>query len=337
MPSIDSCIIFGGSGFIGTHFAKHLIDHHLVSKVIIADIIPSKLTTESHYQKFVSYIPCDVRNKVTISGYSGSIDLIANLAAVHREPGHNPSEYFHTNIRGAENVCEFASQQKIAKVIFLSSIAPYGFSEEEKTEESLPTPNTPYGASKLVAEKIHEAWARENSSRCLIIVRPGIVFGLGENGNMTRMVHALRKHYFVYLGNRKTRKAGGYVKELCSSMMWALEQNSHGVFLYNFSFPNSPAIEEYVREICQILKIKAPVVQVPYWFFLGFSYMVHFFSKLIKWKQPIHPVRIQKLVRSNNIKPKVLIDEKYPYQFTLREALEDWLREYTASRNGLTK
>ena len=63
-----------------------------------------------------------------------------------------------TNIRGAENVCAFAEKFGIKKIVFTSSIAPYGAAEDLKTEETLPTPNTPYGISKLVAEKIHTIW-----------------------------------------------------------------------------------------------------------------------------------------------------------------------------------
>lgn len=71
-------------------------------------------------------------------------------------------------------------------MIFTSSIAPYGAAEALKKETTLPTPNTPYGISKLVAEKIHETWKEKNQGQ-LIIVRPGIVYGKGEHGNMTRL------------------------------------------------------------------------------------------------------------------------------------------------------
>ncbi len=110
-----------------------------------------------------------------------SEDVIFNFAAVHRTPGHPDQAYFETNIRGAENVCAFAEKFGIKKIVFTSSIAPYGAAEDLKTEETLPTPNTPYGISKLVAEKIHTIWqAKKSNERQLTIVRPGVVFGKGE-------------------------------------------------------------------------------------------------------------------------------------------------------------
>lgn len=114
-------------------------------------------------------------------------DVIFNLAAVHRTPGHPDHEYLETNIRGAENVTIFAEKHGINKTLFTSSIAPYGAAEELKEETTLPTPNTPYGISKLVAEKIHQMWQGKDAKRELTIVCPGIVYGKGEHGNMTRL------------------------------------------------------------------------------------------------------------------------------------------------------
>ena len=85
-------------------------------------------------------------------------DFIFNFAAVHRTPGHEDHEYCETNICGAKNVVAFAEKWNIKKIVFTSSIAPYGAAEELKKETTLPTPNTAYGISKLVAEKIHEKW-----------------------------------------------------------------------------------------------------------------------------------------------------------------------------------
>ena len=134
------------------------------------------------------------------------------------KPDH---EYFETNIRGAENVCAFAEKHGIKKIVFTSSIAPYGAAEALKEETTLPTPNTPYGISKLVAEKIHQIWqTKDSDNRQLTIVRPGVVFGKGENGNFTRLYWGIRKHTFAYPGRKDTIKACIYVKELVRFMLY---------------------------------------------------------------------------------------------------------------------
>ncbi|MBT6231757.1 MAG: SDR family oxidoreductase, partial [Nitrosomonadales bacterium] len=165
-------------------------------------------------------IICDVRNKIENKKLPKKIDLIINLAAIHREPGHKPNEYFDTNILGAENITSFAEQVNCKQIIFTSSISPYGIEDKLKIEDTIPNPNTPYGSSKLAAEKIHIAWQnRDIKNRILTIVRPGVVFGKGEGGNMSRLVKLIHKNFFFYMSNKDTRKAGIYVRELVNQIL----------------------------------------------------------------------------------------------------------------------
>ncbi len=154
-------------------------------------------------QKLAStFIRCDVRKPIVLEGVNVTADdVIFNFAAVHRTPGHPDYAYFETNVLGAENVTAFAEKYGIKKIVFTSSIAPYGAAEELKEETTVPTPNTPYGISKLVAEKIHMIWqARNQAERQLTIVRPGVVFGKGKwklhsslLGNTWRKIYISRK------------------------------------------------------------------------------------------------------------------------------------------------
>ena len=96
----------------------------------------------------------DVRTNLWRDEMPDKVDLIFNLAAVHREPGHEPFEYYDTNLAGAENVCSWATTVNCSRLVFTSSISPYGPSENLKDEDSQPAPDTPYGSSKLAAEYI---------------------------------------------------------------------------------------------------------------------------------------------------------------------------------------
>jgi nucleoside-diphosphate-sugar epimerase len=212
-------------------------------------------------------------------------------------------------------------------MVFTSSISPYGPSDERKTETSLPIPETPYGSSKLAAEKIHMGWQAAKEGRKLLIIRPGVVFGPGEGGNVTRLVRSLVKGYFVYLGNRKTVKAGGYVKELCLVAMFCLEKlkcSQDPVLLVNFTLDPPASMEQMVETVLKVLGRSRRPLSIPVSAMLGFSYPLLLIERLLRIKMPINPVRVRKLVRSNNVWAEQLRSLGYVYSYSLESAFRDW-------------
>lgn len=253
--------ITGGSGFIGTHLTNLLKERFPHCHIYNLDIV------ENSQEGKVTYIYCDVRKPIHLEEVTVTEDdVIFNFAAVHRTPGHSDHEYFETNILGAENVTAFAEKYGIRRIVFTSSIAPYGAAENLKEEITVPTPNTPYGISKLVAEKIHTIWQAKNSSeRQLTIVRPGVVFGKGENGNFTRLYWGLRGRKFMYPGRKDTVKACIYVKELVCFMLYRLEHHEQGVELYNCTFEPAYTIEQIVATMNKVTGLNRTAPLIPAW------------------------------------------------------------------------
>lgn len=332
-----SCaVIFGGSGFIGVFFAQHLAQTGDYEKIYLYDkesvsekAFPFRMGILDKYENLVE-VHGDVRKCITFQP-DEPVGLVANFAAVHREPGHEDYEYYECNLLGADNVCAWADKVGCNKIVFTSSISPYGPSEEVRDENSLPVPVTAYGGSKLAAEKIHQIWqAKDADNRQLVIARPGVVFGPGEGGNVSRLIKAVLRRYFFYMGNQNTRKAGTYVKELCNAMLWVLERQSQTgerVSLFNMSMNPGPSIKEYVDAVCTVAGVSRTVPGIPYPLMLAAAYGIDLVARPLGIKHPFSPVRIRKLVRSNNIAPNYLVDSGYSYLFMLETALADWKKE----------
>ena len=324
-------IIFGGSGFIGTHLI-HMIKKSCIKlgdKIYDLDIVmPGEegvVPGIVEKNDGVEYIRLDVREPINFEFEPSSDDIIFNLAAVHRTPGHKDFEYFETNIKGAENVVAFAEKNKIKKILFTSSIAPYGAAEDLKKESTLPTPNTPYGISKLVAEKIHMIWQAKDSSRELTIVRPGIVYGKGEHGNMTRLYKGIKGHYYFYAGRKDTIKACIYVKELVQYFKYRIIDNSFpGYDVINCTFEPAYTIEE----ICEAMKaatgLKNKIPMVPAGLLMTAATIL---GPLGGKKVGIHPARVKKLMVSTNICGEKLADIDYKFHYTLEESFKDWFAD----------
>jgi len=327
-------IITGGTGFIGTHLTNLLNEVHSDAKVWNLDIVkpgtPNPVVKD--YKPAVrdgetlgsTYIECDVRKPIGELPFTPSAeDVIFNFAAVHRTPGHEDIEYFETNIRGAENVCAFAEKYGIKNMVFTSSIAPYGASEQLKEESTLPTPNTPYGISKLVAEKIHIAWQKGGAERKLTIVRPGVVFGRGENGNFSRLYWGIRKHTFAYPGRKDTIKACVYVKELVRFILWNVEERQTPFDIFNCTFEPAYTIEQIVTAMKKVTGLTQSVPYIPNAIIMPAAIC----AKMIGSPMGICPARVKKLQISTNICGKKMALSGYQFKYTFEEALADWYND----------
>lgn len=308
-------LIFGGSGFIGHHLTNHLTDD-LDINCINFDIVESKIPNNS-FEKI------DVRQPIHSQYRPNSNEIIFNLAAVHRTPGHPSNEYFETNIKGAENVCNYARENNINTIVFTSSIAVYGTNENQKTEATLPMPDIPYGISKLTAEYIHILWQSEDHlNRRLVILRPGVIFGQYENGNFTRLINALSKRRFFYPGRTDTKKACMYVKDLVDVMCKMVNLEKEGVSVYNMTYKPAPKIENITKVICNNGNLKVPKIIVPPYILIFISKIAHNLFKI----KSLHPDRVKKLMISNDICGEKL-NVKYELNYGLENGISDWMKE----------
>lgn len=332
----DAYIIFGGCGFIGLHTSKFLIKSGWHGKIILCDIKPPESHSAKKYiedeikKNQVKYIEIDVRKPIDKNIFTNyKIQRIYNFAAIHREPGHPKHEYFETNILGAQNVCKLASEVQCESIIFTSSISPYGPSETEIYETSLTCPETAYGSSKLAAEYIHRIWLGEKNNHKLLILRPGVVFGPGEGGNVTRLVKTISKFgFFLRVGDKNIRKAGIYVKELCAATDWLflrLQNNSEEqLIISNMTFDPGPTLTEYVQAVGRTAGIKPKVIPIPTPLLMLAAHIIYFISRGTKISEQINPVRVRKITRSNNMRGGYLKTNQYKYKFNLDQAFTDW-------------
>jgi nucleoside-diphosphate-sugar epimerase len=193
-------------------------------------------------------------------------------------------------------------------------------------EYAPPQPGTPYGQSKLEAEAIHRAWAEQTGGR-LSIIRPGVVFGPGEMGNVTRLVREMLKRHRAILLRPDQPKAGIYIEELIDLIHWLRiqEQPNEGVCLVNGVSDEHLTFNAYARVLQELkqfqrapLNVSAPLLRLA-------IALARPLSGLLPASFKLHPGRLEKLLRANDIRPTALVEMHYPFAWPLERALADWL------------
>ena len=313
-------IVFGGAGFIGCHLLKRLAAEQLYDKLYSVDIAAPRFAVPG-----VNLVHFDIRQPIPpkLCG-EGPFDIY-NLAAIHTTPGHEDWEYFWTNVHGATNVCRFASEIGAERILFTSTMMVYGPTEAPKDEEAALEPVNAYGRSKILAEGIHNLWQAERpQSRRLTVVRPGVIYGLEERGNFTRLSQALKGRRFFFPGRTDTIKACGYVEDLVSSMLYMQERNE-AVTLYNFCHPERYTIADICAAFASVGGYPKPRFVIPFWL-LGLAAFGFEVLSALGLKSDINRARVRKLYESTNMVPRRLPEAGFAYAYDLKSGLEDWKR-----------
>jgi len=222
MNKID---VIGGSGFIGSRLMRRLMVNN--GRIKIIDKLPSKDFPDLA-------VLGDVRSidqlRINISEQS----IIINLAAEHRDDIQPLSLYDDVNVGGAENICTVAREKDIRMVIFTSSVAVYGFAPIGTEESGKIAPFNDYGRTKYEAEQIFKAWQAEApTERTLVIIRPTVVFGEQNRGNVYNLLRQIASGKFVMVGSGKNRKSMAYVENVAAFIEYSMSFKP-GVHIYNF-------------------------------------------------------------------------------------------------------
>jgi nucleoside-diphosphate-sugar epimerase len=311
---MSTCLILGGSGYVGCNWATRLAGRRRFDRIVLADVRPPSQPLADGCE----FVQCDVRRRLPIEDLKP--EWLFNFAAVHREPGHAREEYFDTNLAGAKNTCAFAEQAGCRNILFTSSIAVYGSLDKPTSETSPPYPATPYGISKLCAELIHKAWRRGGEGRRLYICRPGVIYGPGDPGNILRMIRAVKKGYFVFPGGRNLRKSYGYIEGLLDSFEFIMAR-AENQLTYNYVERETETLGTLVRIVQAHFGTKIPTITAPLPLLAAAAAMAQL---LTGGRSPLHPVRVRKTASSTHVIPESLLKMGFNFRYDFAASLKDW-------------
>ena len=344
--------VIGGSGFVGTRLVKRLLEAgHTVR---IADKRKSVTYPEL-------WVRCDVRNAPSESSeFPASLtdevmapgadeiakkampmhslldvlkgsDVVINLAAEHRDDVTPKSLYDDVNVQGSENVCKACTELGIHKIIFTSSVAVYGFAPVGTDENGEISYFNDYGRTKYLAEGKYRDWLKTDSENSVTIIRPTVIFGEQNRGNVYNLLRQIASGRFPMVGKGTNRKSMNYVENVAAFIQYCVEhclpttEQADGGRLSLFNYCDEPAYDmnHLVLDVYRFLgKPKTKLFHFPYWLAYCGGLCFDLLAFITRKKFTISSIRIKKFTQNtyfvgSNIKKT---------DFVAPVSLEDGLR-----------
>jgi GlcNAc-P-P-Und epimerase len=319
--------IIGGSGFIGTRLVERLIKGKKDFKIL--DI------AKSHF--FPEYwMETNVQDKKSLIEGLRGCDVVINLAAQHRDNVMPRSLYDDVNVGGAANVCEAAAEVGIQRLIFTSSVAVYGFASPNTDEAGECAPFNDYGRTKVAAEAVYRAWLRDHPDRSLTIIRPTVVFGERNRGNVYNLLNLIASKSFIMVGTGKNVKSMAYVENVAAFIDHCLGFGP-GEHLYNYVDKPDFDMNSLIRHVNALLKKKTRVgLRLPYG--LGYSGGLFFdvLSRLTGKKYPISAIRVKKFCSNTQFAASKTSVSGFKAPVSLEEGISRTI-DFEFSSNGANR
>jgi nucleoside-diphosphate-sugar epimerase len=278
--------IVGGAGFVGSRLTARFNRGSVFSNKYDID-----LTNEVDRSVYLNVEDADSLDQLK------KVSTIINLAAVHRDDVRPLSRYDDVNVQGAKNICEAACKHEINKIIFTSSVAIYGFAPADTDESGEPNFFNDYGRTKYLAEQVYKAWqAEEPESRTLVIVRPTVIFGEGNRGNVYNLLRQIASRRFLMFGDGKNRKSMAYVENVVAFIEYSLSFEP-GLHIYNYIDKPDFDMNTLISGARKILFGKTNVgLRLPGFVGIALGYVADLAAMIIRKPLPVSSIRVKKFM-----------------------------------------
>lgn len=235
-------LVTGSTGFVGTNFIKYVKES---SNIELDYLTREQLNSE----------------KITIFDY----DVILHLAGKAHDLKNTSKtdEYYRINFGLTKNLIDSFIESNVSKFIYISSVKAVADSVKNKLDESYqPNPFTPYGKSKLLAEKyIQEKLI--DSAKKFYIIRPCMIHGPGNKGNLNLLYSFVEKGIPWPLGGFMNSRSFLSIENLCFVIREIGDRDDISSGIYNLADDESLSTNTIIDIISEVIEKRIRVLKIP--------------------------------------------------------------------------
>lgn len=310
--------MIGASGFIGTRLIDLLkgAGNYEIKNI---DLKPS------HFFNELTEIG-DVREQTQMNEKLKGANVVVLLAAQHRDDVNPVSLYYDTNVGGMEKTLKAMEKNGIKRIVFFSSVAVYGLNKNNPSEEHLKDPFNHYGKSKWQAEQMLQEWAKTHADWNINIIRPTVVFGERNRGNVYNLLKQIASGRFVMVGDGNNKKSMAYVGNVVAFVKFMIDEKLEGYNVFNYVDKPDFTMNDLVAHVSMVLRKHLPATHFPYVLGLLGGYCFDALALIIHKKMIISSVRIKKFCATTEFDSSKAMSSGYKAPFTLGEGLAKTLK-----------
>ncbi len=242
MQNKKQVVITGGSGFIGTHLTKKLLE---IGKyeIVIIDLIPPKVDG-------VRFVQAEIADLEKIKSYLSGSDVVIHLAAMVGVDNcrNNPEKVRQVNYEDTKNLIDFCAINNVKRFIFSSSSEIYGNSTEiPYREDGIPQPISVYAQCKLQIENYLKTKTKPMG---VGIVRFFNVYGPGQKDSFVVSIFlkaAINNEPINIFGAGNQTRCFTYVGDAVEGVANLVEYDKTPYEIVNIGNPNEVSIKEVAQ------------------------------------------------------------------------------------------
>ena len=303
--------LIGGSGFVGTRLIDLLKDKYQLENIDIQ---------ASHFFPQLT-VPGNVREFSSINGLLKGTELVILLAAQHRDDVTPTSLYYDTNVEGIKNVLKAMECNGVKRIVFFSSVAIYGLNKDNPNENTPADPFNHYGKSKWQAEQVLQEWYKEHQDWNIDIIRPTVIFGERNRGNVYNLLHQLSTGKFLRVGKGNNVKSMAYVGNVVAFVKYMIENVTQGYNVFNYIDKPDFNMNQLTEVVCTKLGKNIPSFRIPYWIGMAGGYFFDLIALITRKKLEVSSVRVKKYCATTQYDSTKAHNTGFIPPYTLKEGL----------------
>lgn len=273
----------GATGFVGSHVARALAEQGADLRLLVR----STSRTDNIAGLRAEIAPGDLRDAKSLKNAMSGCDFVFHVAADYRLWVPDPDEMYRANVEGTRAILEAARENGVRRVIYCSSVATMGFTDDGRTADenspvSLADMIGPYKRSKFMAEQIALEAGRNGAN--VVVVNPTTPVGDGDikptpTGRI--ILDFLKRKFPAYVDTGLNLVD---VQEVVRGHLLAMEKAVPGE-RYILGGENL-TLKQILDKLAALTGLPAPTTKVPHAVALGFAVLDQFFTGIVMRKEP---------------------------------------------------